>query len=336
LNLRYANSKIAFRSLDDYERLRGTNLAWFGVDELTYSPEQAWLRLEGRLRDPKATRLCGFAVWTPKGFDWVHEKFIANPVPGYETIQAKAYENRYVLDKIPDFYDRLKSSYDERFFRQEVLGEYLDMAAGRVYYGFDRQKHIAEREVDSAHPILWALDFNVSPMCSIVAQVIRGDVWIHDEIVLERASTQEACEEFTNRFARHPAGITIYGDASGQHTQTATGDTDYAIVGAYLGARGYVFSRRVPRSNPAVRDRITAMNSMFESAEGQVRMHVNPRCRELIKDLEQVVYLPNTAIIDKQRDPRRTHLSDAAGYLVWQECRPKAGSPETSKRGRLF
>ena len=45
-------SKILFRSMDDYERLRGTNLAWFGVDELTYTHEEAWIRLEARLRDP--------------------------------------------------------------------------------------------------------------------------------------------------------------------------------------------------------------------------------------------------------------------------------------------
>src|SRR5581483_4590940 len=41
-------SKILFRSVDEYERLRGTNLAWFGLDELTYAPEEAWLRLEAR------------------------------------------------------------------------------------------------------------------------------------------------------------------------------------------------------------------------------------------------------------------------------------------------
>ena len=48
--------------MDDFERLRGTNLAWFGLDELTYTAEEAWLRLEGRLRDPRASRLvriCG-------------------------------------------------------------------------------------------------------------------------------------------------------------------------------------------------------------------------------------------------------------------------------------
>ena len=128
-------------------------------------------------------------------------------VQGYETVAAKPFENRHVLDRIPDFYERLKSSYDEKFFRQEVMGEYLDLAAGRVYYSFDRSKHIQGREPDPNHPLLWALDFNVSPMSSVVAQVIHGYVWVHDEIVLARASTQDACEEFTQRFARHPAGF---------------------------------------------------------------------------------------------------------------------------------
>src|SRR4051794_28257047 len=71
-------SRVLLRSLDEFERLRGTNLAWFGVDELSYTFEEAWLRLEGRLRDPKASRLCGFAVWTPKGHDWVYRRFMAD------------------------------------------------------------------------------------------------------------------------------------------------------------------------------------------------------------------------------------------------------------------
>ena len=40
-------SRILFRPVDEFERLRGTNLAWFGLDELTYTQEEAWLRLEG-------------------------------------------------------------------------------------------------------------------------------------------------------------------------------------------------------------------------------------------------------------------------------------------------
>src|SRR5258708_23431773 len=82
LVMKDTRSKILFRSLDEFERLRGTNLAWFGIDELTYTAEEAWMRLEGRLRDPRANQLRGFAVWTPRGFDWVYRRFIRNPVAG--------------------------------------------------------------------------------------------------------------------------------------------------------------------------------------------------------------------------------------------------------------
>jgi phage terminase large subunit len=329
--LRDSQSKIVFRSLDDFERLRGTNLAWFGVDELTYVAEQAWLRLEGRLRDPKASRLCGFAVWTPKGFDWVYERFVANRVDGYDGIISKPFENRHLLDKIPDFYERLRSSYDERFFQQEVLGEYVNMTAGRVYYPFERQKHVRDTEVDRSRALLWALDFNVNPMCSLVAQKIGDTILVHDEIVLSRASTNDACEEFQRRFGFHPAGIEVYGDASGAHLQTA-GTTDYEIITEFLRRNGYQHVMKVPRSNPPVRDRIALMNAAFENVVGQAHLYVNPRCKELIKDFEQVGYQPNTAMIDKMSDPKRTHLSDALGYLVWQECRPPIGErPE-----RLF
>src|SRR5277367_6516252 len=153
-----SNSRILFRAVEEFERLRGSNLAWFGVDELTYTPEDAWLRLESRLRDPKASRLCGFGVWTPKGFDWVYERFIANRVDGYETVVAAPFENRFLLDRTPDYYQRLKSSYDPRFYEQEVLGNYLSMNAGRVYYGFERAANVGTVEVNETLPLMWALD----------------------------------------------------------------------------------------------------------------------------------------------------------------------------------
>ena len=35
--------------------------------------------------------------------------------------------------------------------------------------------------------------------------------------------------------------------------------------------------------------------------------------------------------IDKDRDRARTHLSDALGYLIWQECRMQPGIGERTK-----
>jgi hypothetical protein len=325
-------SRILLRAVDEFERLRGTNLAWFGIDELTYTAEEAWLRLEGRLRDPLAKRLCGFAVWTPKGHDWVYRKFLANPGPAYTVVLAGAFENRHILDKIPDFYERLRSSYDDRFYRQEVLGEYLATDSNRVYDAFSLEEHVGQVSIDTRLPLLWALDFNVDPMCSVIAQKQGETFVVLDEIVLNRASTHQACEEFWNRFRHHAGGLIVYGDASGQNLRT-TGTSDFQIIRQFFGRTPYRYADyRVPKSNPAVRDRVQQMNAKLKNAAGEIQMRISARCKELIKDLEQVVYKTESTVIDKERDTKRTHLSDALGYLVWQECRSQVRFGEQKMR----
>ena len=250
-------SRILFRAVEEFERLRGSNLAWFGVDELTYTSQEAWLRLEGRLRDPKAKLLCGFAVWTPKGYDWVYERFIARRVKGYETIIAAPFENKFLLEQIPDYYERLQHSYDARFYQQEVLGGYLHLNAGRVYDAFEREGMCERGEISECfwQPLLWALDFNVDPMCSVVAQKVGDELVVLDEIVLSRATTMQACEEFQARFSSHASGLTVYADATGARMQT-TGTSDLKVLqeAFHGGAYGKV-EFKVPKSNPAVRER---------------------------------------------------------------------------------
>jgi len=334
LLMKETRSKIVFRAVDEFERLRGTNLAWFGLDELTYTQEEAWLRLEGRLRDPKATRLCGFAVWTPKGYDWVYRKFMADSGNGYTAIIAKPFENQFLLDKIPDFYDRLKESYDAKFYEQEVLGNYLNLTGGKVYTSFSREDHVATLEVDQGQPLLWALDFNVDPMSSVVVQSVGGTTRVLDEIVLRNATTGQACEEFLKRYPRHEAGVRVYGDASGFHEQT-TGASDYAMVRDYFTVNTTTPVRYcVPRSNPSVRERINLTNAKLRSASGQVGLLIDGKCKELIKDFEQVAYKADTNQIDKDRDRQRTHLSDALGYLLCQESLPRPTVGE--RQGRIL
>jgi hypothetical protein len=332
LLMKDTGSRIYFRAVDDFERLRGTNLAWFGLDELTYTTEEAWLRLEGRLRDPQASRLCGFGVWTPRGFDWVYRRFVRNVIAGYEVVLAQPFENRHVLDRIPDFYERLRESYDAKFYDQEALGEYLNVHAGVVYEAFERKRNLREVEIDGALPLFWSLDFNVDPMSSIVAQTSGEEIRVLDEVVLSRASTLQACEEFHGRYPNHQAGIVICGDASGQRQQTA-GTTDYRIIKEFFRRTAYRNLKfRVPPSNPSVRERIALVNAKLFSASEEVRLFVHPRCTGLVADFEEVTFKPDTSVIDKERDSKRTHLSDALGYLIWQECRPQVSFGEQARR----
>jgi hypothetical protein len=316
--LKDTGSRILLRSVDEFERLRGTNLAWFGLDELTYTQEGAWLRLEGRLRDPKASVRCGFAVWTPKGFDWVYRKFIQNSVSGYESVMAAPYENRFLLEQVPDFYERLKGSYDDNFFRQEVLGDYLNQKGGLVYTAFDRGVNVQRTSADPGRGICWAVDFNVDPMSSLVVQMKDGEFRVLDEIVLHRATTEQACEEFERRFGIPRAGVMVFGDAAGAAMQT-TGFSDYQVIRKFFQSRSAKVTYRVPNANPPVRARVAAVNACLRNAHGDVRLIVDPKCKELIADFEQVAYKEDSVQVDKDKDRKRTHMSDALGYLICQE-----------------
>jgi hypothetical protein len=321
-------SYALLRSLDEPERLRGTNLAWFGIDELSYASESAWMRLEARLRDPKAMALCGFGVWTPRGHDWLYQKFIRTLVDGYGCVRARAFENRFLLDETPDYYGRLESSYDPKFYLQEVMGEYVNSRADRVYHCFNAAVHLVEAKYEPHLPLLWGLDFNVTPMSSVVLQKKGERLTVIDEIVLQRATTADACEEFVNRYGGHSSLIEIFGDASGK-SQRSTGISDYAVMQNALTRAGFKrFSVRVPNANPAVLDRIRKVNALMTNALGEVGLEVSPKCKELIKDFEEVMYQPGSGVIDKLRDPLRTHASDALGYVIWELYgeKPKAGN----------
>jgi hypothetical protein len=87
-------------------------------------------------------------------------------------------------------------------------------------------------------------------------------------------------------------------------------------------------SYRVPKANPAVLDRIRKVNALLTNAMGEVGLEVSSKCKELIKDFEEVMYKTGSGVIDKLRDPLRTHASDALGYVIWELYgeKPKAGN----------
>ena len=338
-------SEIIFRSLDDFERLRGTNLAWFGVDELTYCKPEAWSRLEARLRHPQANRLCGFAAWTPAGYDSVYERFISSPKADYWAVLASPRENPHSINT--GLYDRLAESYDDKLFRQEVLGEYLNVHSGIAYYAFNRAHNMQQLDYESMQPLIWSLDFNINPMCSVLAQVIdtttrvdmlsgrrTGVIQVFDELYLADCNTPRACEEFhkkAQKFVRNgfQIQVNIYGDPAGSARQTAGSgaDSDWQAVREFFSRhREYSPTFKYRNAHPPVRDRVAAVNGMLCNAEGQRKLFVDPRCKNLIRDLERVTWKEGAGILDKD-DGALTHLSDALGYFVEAEfgLRPAGG-----------
>jgi phage terminase large subunit len=355
LNILESDSQILFRSLDNFERIRGLNLAWFGIDELTYCKPESWLRLEARLRDPKAKHRCGFASWTPKGFDWVYDRFIGpDRKPNYEVFRAS---QNVALPQ--EYYASLETSYSERFYRQEALGEYLAVFGGQAYYAFRRPEHVMAVTYKPEHSIWWALDFNVNAMCSVIGQTINGNVRVLEELVgssntlaaceefLERSKPwwappapdglpedDEDVEEFLRRLKPSPLKLYIYGDASGAAHKTSSSRTDWQIVKDFFGRHTDKFQMclKVPSSNGPVKDRVNCVNAMLRNYAGERRLFLSPNCRELAKDFEQVAWKasPNGNPISElnKSDPMRTHLTDALGYYIVREFPMRGQSGE--------
>ena len=125
LHARLVNgTEILFRSADNPERLRGPNLGWAGLDEAALMDRTALDIMLGRLREQPGRM---WFTTTPKGRNhWLHE-YIQDT--GVHVVRARSMDNPYLP---PEFLEMLKRSYASDFYRQEVLGEFID-AGGRVF-----------------------------------------------------------------------------------------------------------------------------------------------------------------------------------------------------------
>lgn len=210
--------------------------------------------------------------------------------------------------------------------------------------------------LDPAKPLMWSLDFNVGLMCSVVAQTHwnptlpivrlaqgypnpgsryawpgyqRRVVYIIGEIVMADSGAEDVVKEFIRLYGAHAKaqGVFLYGDAAGgarsqvMSSLSANRTPLEAIINA-LRAEGIPVTLRIQRANPPVLDRINLHNAQLLSGEG-IGMLVHAQCERLIADYREVRRKPGENDIDKSdKSPeglKRTHMSDAAGYMVWVE-----------------
>jgi hypothetical protein len=158
-----------------------------------------------------------------------------------------------------------------------------------------------------------------------------------DELALPDSNTEATCRAFCEKIAPwrsgspYPVQIQIYGDATGKGRNTSASRTDWQIVEDFFKHYHCTITRRVPSTNPPVKDRVNCVNAMLRNQAGERRLLINPKCEQLILDFERVHWKADIngnmlADIDKS-DPMRSHLSDAVGYMIAYDfgMRPKAG-----------
>lgn len=342
--IKFSNgAEIIFKHADK-DAIRSITAGVIQVEEISQISKETFIELCGRLRQPgiKRRRLYGHTNPQPNR-GWIHELFVQNN-PGlieaegangekaviqYRRVIAASTDNPYLP---PGYIENLRHQFDEDYFKIYVLGHDGDYMAGLLTKGwtFANEEPV---EYDERQVIYLSCDFNVDPMCWVLAHRINGEFHFFDEIFIENTNTEESIEEFISRYGKHRTGIVITGDASGHQRRSssamiggATG-TDYRIMkNALSHANVRNVSMDIPGANPLIGERVAAWNAAICSRDGlrRVRVNVN-KCPKLMYNIYNLRYKPGTSIIsmptlkelEESREAKSLgHMFDAASYLV--------------------
>jgi hypothetical protein len=316
--------------------LAGAGLDWIHIDEEVDKAKYDELTI--RVEAGKRLLIFGACTLLPPegqvgGVSWLFPDKIKPWIErggrelSYRLYGWSIYDNPYILrDEIA----RLESKYPvgstERAIRLD--GEWLPGLQGsRAYTAFDERLHVKPQgPIQIRKPLIWTWDFNVEPMASLVCQRDGDTYRVLKEFILETdASIDQMVDWFRNVIPSHHGEVWIYGDATGKHRNDGIpgGRSEFALILNLMRTYGSPVRLKVPDSNPLVTDRINAMNAALRDETGEIHIEIDPECKELVADLEQVLR-DNKGGLKKSRDRKdpyfkRTHASDALGYLITYE-----------------
>ena len=215
----------------------------------------------------------------------------------------------------PEEVEQARAMLDPRTFRAEYEASF-EAPTGRVFPDFSEANITEDADDDGVGELKIGIDFNVATLPAIVCRIVGDELWVIDEVTLHNSTTEQLGRALRAKYQSR--SLMAYPDPTGGARKTAAVDastTDHTLL-EKSGIR--IYERRNPY---AVRDKYQATNWLICDAMGRRRMKVNPRCRDLIRDMKFMVYKEGTDQPDKS-DPERSHHSDALGYCVLGAMKP--------------
>ena len=327
--IKFANgSEILFKGLDDPEKFKSLNLHWAEIEEASQISDSSFIALLGRLRNttkkadwpPFKYRLFGHTNPQPnKG--WIWKRFVENPKYNYRLIIAPTSENT----NLPQHYiESMKDEYDPEYYRINVLGEFGNYSSGLVVKNFS-DDNVKTLTYNKDLPLYLTCDFNVDPMCWVIAHKDDKNVYFFDELVLENTDTQHSIETFIRRYPGHRNKVVICGDAAGNFRSTQSEFNNYMIMRRALEDHGYDVEFKVRGWNPRILNRIQAFNARVCNAKGERHVFIDKKCKWLLHNIYNLsfkegtsdVNVPTVKQIKNDREAKfLEHPFDAASYLV--------------------
>lgn len=297
---------VYFRSYDNPNRLIAFEVAHSVADELdVLSKEQAsvvWRKISERTRQPSKVPNSIAAVTTPdQGFSgFVYDRWVVRADDSTELIKASTLSNPY----LPDGYvDQIRANYDPALAEMYINGEFVSLTQNKVYHYFDRERHASSREPRPGDYLHIGLDFNVGGCCAVVFVIENGNPIAVDEFVSH--DTRDIINNLQSRYSG--MDVTLYPDASGKSERTNASASDIDI----LQNAGYRVD--APPSNPFIRDRINAVNSLL--AHGRMSVNID-RCKNFVQAMETQGYNDRGDPEKFNAHPAIDDWVDGAGYCL--------------------
>ncbi len=292
-------AELAVKGADNEHNLRGVELTKCVMDEMAYIKSHVWEEIiYPMLATTQGTALF---IGTPNGYDTMYDLYSKGQSdPDWKSWQFKTIDGGFVpAEEIA----RAKKTMDPVKFRQEFEASF-ETTGNRAAWNFDRAIHIKQAKEISTYK-WWGCDFNVDYMSAVLAcQYTDGTIHYYDEIRLKNSNT----EEMARKMKAIEKNIEVFPDPAGSARSTTSNRSDHHIL------RDYGFLIRAKKAHPSHIDRLNALNRKLLDAEGNVSMTVDPKCKYLIKDLEQVQRDKKGGIDKTQME--LTHSLDACSYAI--------------------
>lgn len=302
-----------FHGEDDGQSIRGPNLAFMLINELSLLSEGTFKAALARVRLKKAKLLQVAASGTPEGFNWDYEYFIENPREDTDLIFGDMRLNTHTDE---GYAQMLQDSYDDIMAEQFVEGKYVNLQGKAAIYAFSRARHGDSSIVkDPNCPQMVSLDFNINPMSATLwnrRPGIAGKTWLEawKSIKIMNSNTYEMSEALKQYFNADDV-VTVYPDPAGTASSTKI-DRKRMPVSDIQILREHGFTDIRYKRKLIVKDCVNSLNNLF--AKNRIKVNTK-ECRDLVADLEQCIMKPGTSELDK-RNPLRTHWLDGAKNMA--------------------
>ena len=305
--------------------LVGPNVAGVYMDEPFIQPYEAFDKLQTRVRHPLARKREICLAGTPEQLNWGYSLFRGDLSERFDVglVQASTRDN---LALGPEYAARLMAGYDPETAAAYVEGEFVNLAKGRIYFGFDENRNVVPDdqvvlpqgvnmyEGPRGYPIpvgaklALGMDFNVNPMAFVVFWYTDWHIHYLWEMEIPNADTQYAAQVVRDHFGGPEVISDCFPDpACNQRKTSATGGrTD----GSILKTNKFTLFHR--RAHPTRRDRYNAANACFRPATNPhlPRATVSPNCKRLIVALNE--YTDQNR--NTEEGKKLSHILDAATY----------------------